>query len=528
MPLAEQLLRYVRDLWRMRWRALFVAWLICLLAWPVILVLPNLYEAHASVYVNTTSALQPMLKGLAVETDLMSQLELVQQLLLSHDGLEKVARETKVIDDDVPAKQRELRLTDLRERIKITGGRNARDNLYTITYRDRDSAKAQNVVRSLLDTFVERTIGAKHSASDSAQRFLMGQKQDYEARLIEAENKLVDFRRQNMGMLPGEHRDYFGRLQDALDRRAASQRGLDQAQAERRQIQEQLAGQSPVSTVAGAGPDFGVPGQPGYGRSSIDRRIQEAEEKLSAMRANWTDKHPEVIAQRQQLEELRAERQRYLKALGVNGSVDSSMAIENNPVYQSLRLALNQVDLKIVQYKAEIATESDTIGELERLEDTVPRVEAEYQQLTRDYNVINTQYQEVVKRLETARLSGEAEQSEEVDFRTIQPAAVDASPVAPKRLLLLPGAFAAAVGLGIWLALMLSRLQPVFYTSREITEATGLPVLGLVDSTSLGRGSKGYVGFAAAALSLVVTFSAVLVLGFREVSWLSALRSYVP
>jgi polysaccharide chain length determinant protein (PEP-CTERM system associated) len=271
-----------------------------------------------------------------------------------------------------------------------------------------------------------------------------------------------------------------------------------------------------------------VPGQPGYGRSSIDRRIQEAEEKLSAMRAEWTDKHPAVVAQRQQLEELRAERQRYLKALGVNGNVDSSMAIENNPVYQSLRLALNQVDLKIVQFKAEIATESDSIEELERLEDTVPRVEAEYQQLTRDYTVINTQYQEIVKRLETARLSGEAEQSEEVDFRTIQPATVDASPVAPKRLLLLPGAFAGAIGLGVWLALMLSRLQPVFYTSREITEATGLPVLGLVDSTSLGRSSKGYVGFAAAALSLVVTFSAVLVLGFREVSWLSALRSYVP
>jgi polysaccharide chain length determinant protein (PEP-CTERM system associated) len=527
VPLAEQLLRYVRDLWRMRWRALVAAWLICLLAWPVILLLPNRYEAHASVYVNTTSALQPMLKGLAVETDLMSQLELVQQLLLSHDGLEKVARETKVIGDDVPAKVREIRITDLRERIKITGGRNARDNLYTITFRDRDPATAQNVVRSLLDTFVERTIGAKHSASDSAQRFLLGQKQDYEARLVEAENKLVDFRRQNMGMLPGEHRDYFARMQDALDRRAASQRGLDQAKAEKRQIQEQLAGQSPVNTIAGASPE-GVPGQPGYGRSSIDRRIQEAEEKLSAMRAEWTDKHPAVIAQRQQLEELRAERQRYLKALGVNGNVDPSMAIENNPVYQSLRVALNQVDLKIVQYTAEIATESATIEELERLEDTVPKVEAEYQQLTRDYNVINTQYQEVVKRLETARLSGEAEQSEEVDFRTIQPATVDASPVAPKRLLLLPGAFAAAVGLGIWLALMLSRLHPVFYTSREITAATGLPVLGLVDSTSAGRGNKGYIGFAAAALSLAVTFSAVLLLGFRDVGWLSALRSYVP
>jgi len=68
----------------------------------------------------------------------------------------------------------------------------------------------------------------------------------------------------------------------------------------------------------------------------------------------------------------------------------------------------------------------------------------------------------------------------------------------------------------------------VFYTSREITDATQLPVLGLVDSTSRARGSKGYVGFAAVALSLVATFGVVLVLGFRDVGWLSVLRSYVP
>jgi polysaccharide chain length determinant protein (PEP-CTERM system associated) len=413
----------------------------------------------------------------------------------------------------------------------ITGGRNARDSLYTITYRNRDRDKALAVVRSLVDTFVESTRGQKLVATDSAERFLLARKEDYEHRLTEAENKLAEFRRTNMGLLPGEHRDYFARLQEQLDLRSVAQRGLEQAQSERRQIQEQLAGEKPVTAVPGANPSDVAPGQPGYTRSSIDRRIQEAEDQLSQMRTRWTDKHPAIVAQREQIEELRAEKQRYLKALGVAGLTDSPVSIESNPVYQSLRMALSQVELKIFQLTAEISTRNTTIAELERFADTLPRVEADYQQLNRDYNVINAQYQEVVRRLETARLSGEADQSEDVDFRTIEPATADSQPVAPKRLLLLPGVFFGALAIGIWAAVMRSHLTPVLYTVQDVTRVSGLPVLGLVSRASTdGRrvSIRGRVfRFAGASVVFGFVFLLVLVLGIADSAWLSALRAHL-
>jgi polysaccharide chain length determinant protein (PEP-CTERM system associated) len=507
---------------------MLVAFGICATGWGVVLALPNVYEAHASVYVNTASALQPVLRGLTVESDLISQLELVRQLLLSREQLDRVAEETEMFTDAMTDEDKSLLVTDLRENIIIAGGRNARDRLYTISYRNHDRDTALNVVRAVVRNFVERTIGTKLRVTDSAERFLDEQKQSYEQRLAAAENRLADFRRQHLGFLPGDRLDYFNRLQQEIDLRTTARRNLAQAQAERNQIQRQLDGESPVTTIPGVVGDGPEAGRVGVSRNPLDRRIQDVEAELRDARLRWTDRHPQVISLQQQLEQLREERLKYLNALGLEGGDDSPVSIENNPVYQSLRLALNEVDLRIFQLKAEIETRSASITELERQADTVPQVEAEYQQLNRDYNVISAQYQEVVKRLETARLSGQAEQSEEVDFRTIEPAAVEPRPVAPKRLLLLPGVFAAAVVLGAWVALVLSQLNAVVYTPADVQRLTGRPVLGPIDDLAPERNRRvkrwQAVGFASAAVALTGMLCVIVALEFLEVNWTHRLQ----
>jgi hypothetical protein len=243
------------------------------------------------------------------------------------------------------------------------------------------------------------------------------------------------------------------------------------------------------------------------GGNPLDRRIADAENKLNQMRLQWTSEHPDVIAQRELLTRLKAERATYLKALGVKGAGDGPISIEGNPVYASLRMALNQVELKIFELTAEISSHSTTIAQLEHVADTVPQVEAEYQQLNRDYSVLNAEYQEVVKRLETARLSGQADQSENVDFRIIEPASAGTLPVAPKRLVLLPGVFVFAVALGLWVALVRSRMTPVFYTVPDVARSTDLLMLGAVGNTSPGlvsvRKLRSLLGFAAVSAALV-------------------------
>lgn len=515
LAITDKIVSQLRDAWRSRWWGMCAAAVIFITGSLVLYALPDVYEARASVYVNTSSALAPVLKGLAVESDINSQLELVKQLLESRELLVTVIAQTGLNAAPDQPKEMDLAIAELRRRLQITGGRTTRDSLYTITLRDPSRPRALAVVGSLLGHFIEKTLGSKRGATASAEKFLQAQKQEYSQRLAIAENRLADFKRLNVGLLPGDRLDYFGRLQQEMDARISVQVHLGQLRSQREQIQKQLSGESPVTAV----PGVTVNSQPGretggVGATAIDRRIADAETTLNQMKLQWTDEHPDVIAQKDLLVRLRAERARYLNALGMKGNTDTSGPVESNPVYESLRMALSQIDLKMFELQAQAATHASTIAHLQRAADTMPKVEAEYQQLNRDYSVLSGEYQEVVKRLETARLSGEADESEHVDFRIIEPAIASVAPVAPKRLLLLPGIFIAAIGLGVWVALIRSRMAPVFYTTQEVAQATGLKILGALGNTApaltLSSKHRASLRFAAVGVALLLIFGLTL------------------
>lgn len=113
--------------------------------------------------------------------------------------------------------------------------------------------------------------------------------------------------------------------------------------------------------------------------------------------------------------------------------------------------------------------------------DIVPEIETELGRLDRDYNVIKSQYQQLVQRREQMRLGYEAGQSgESVELRVIEPPREPVNPTGPNRLLFLLATFGGALGMGGAIAFVLSQLNPRVFTSRELKEVTGIPVLGAV------------------------------------------------
>ena len=85
-------------------------------------------------------------------------------------------------------------------------------------------------------------------------------------------------------------------------------------------------------------------------------RIQEAQADLDELRLKFTDKHPDVIAARATLEELKKRRAAELDSLrrGDASAVASSGA-GNNPVYQNIQLELNKEDVDIAALRRELA-----------------------------------------------------------------------------------------------------------------------------------------------------------------------------
>src|ERR1019366_6426639 len=86
--------RILKAAWRYRWAAVALAWMICGAGWAYVYTIPNSYEASVRLYVDADAILTPLLRGLAVDNSLGSQLDVLQRTLLSRPNLEKLVSNT--------------------------------------------------------------------------------------------------------------------------------------------------------------------------------------------------------------------------------------------------------------------------------------------------------------------------------------------------------------------------------------------------------------------------------------------------
>ena len=527
--LLEQIYDELHSAWRFRWIALITAAVVAVVAWTVVFTLPDRFEAGARVFVDTRTALKPVLQGLTVEQDVNAQLNFVRQSLLAGQQLRKIAEDTNVLSPGVtrPVDQARV-LQAMSNRIDLTvtsaSGKESEGDtagrIYGIAYQDSDRERTLKVVEVLLNTLVEQTLGGKRAGSENAQKFLETQIAEYERRLRAAEDKLAEFKKQNIGLMPTEQGGYFTQLQTEIDAAKKTETALSIAISRRSELERQLRGEA-VVTAAGSTSVIGSSGL-ASGSDTLSR-IKDTQAKLDDLLLRFTEKHPDVIATRETREELKRRRVAEIESVrrGDPNAVAASGA-SGNPVFQSIQLALNQADVEIASLRGEYAQHRNKAAELRARLDTAPRVEAEFAQLNRDYDVNKTQYTALLANYEKARLGEQADNAGSVRFEIVQPPTVSFTPVFPRRGMFLVGALGFAFVVGGGLAYLLHLVRPVVGSAHSLAEFTGRPVLGVVGSAFPGRlmsdVKRDLWQFAGAVGIMVVVLGAVLALnwsGFR-------------
>jgi polysaccharide chain length determinant protein (PEP-CTERM system associated) len=507
--LVAQLLRYARETWRFRWWMLGISWAVCVIGWAVVARLPDQYEASARVFVDTQSVLAPMLRGLAIQTDTAERrVLLMTRTLLSQPNMEKLLRMT---DLDLQAKtpeQQELLIESLRKTISLQTARG--ENLYTLSYPHRSPEMAKLVVKSLLTIFMESNLGEVRKEQDSASQFLEQQIQDYERRMVEAEQRLIRFKQANMGFLPSEGGGYYENLRQMTEKLKSSELELKIEQDRVEVLRKQLSGETPSFDVAPA------PMEVTANTQEIDRRIQLNEVKLDELLLRFTEKHPDVVSLRRAIGDLKAQRKALIAeaqkaAAGAAGGADAG----GNPVHQQMQIAVSHAEAEVAARQAVVNEYRERIKQLEGAVDRVLKVEGEQAQLNRDYQVLKKNHDELVGRLEAARLARKADtRSETVRFRVIDPPRVPSKPSAPNRLLLSSGVLLAGLLLGAAVAFLFGQLRPTFDERKLLNEVTGLPVLGSVDMiwtpSQLRARQMRNLSFLASIFGLVAVYGLVM------------------
>src|SRR5580698_6276258 len=486
-PAFDHVFDEVRGAWRFRWVALIIAFIVAMIGWAVVFALPDRYEADARVFVDTRTGLKPALQGLTIDQNVDAQINYVRQSLLEGPQLEQIAKEAGVLPSTVTDERARAKILDnLSDRIILgvfSAGsqgdeRSTAGTIYSFHYTDGDRVRSLRVVKALLNTFVEETLGGKRESSQHAQQFLETQIKDYERRLSAAEDKLAAFKKKNVGLMPSDQGGYFAQLQKEVDYAKKAESDLSVAMSRRDELAKQLHSDSVVSAAGGS---TASGGRGGGGGSDTLSRIQETQARLDELLLKYTDKHPDVIATRATLAELKQRRATELANLqrGDATAIASSGA-GNNPVYQSMQLELNKVDVEIAALRRELAQHQGTVADLRQRLNSAPQVEAEYQQLNRDYDVNKAQYTALLGSYQKARLGEQADNAGSVRFEIVVPPTAPIVPVWPLRTAWLAGIWIAALAAGAGVAYGLQRLRPVVSSSRALQELASFPLLGAV------------------------------------------------
>ena len=469
----------LRSLVRRRGQALTVAWLVCLTSWGIVVVLPITYESSARIYVDTANILRPLLKGLAVESDVDTEVQLMQRTLISRPNLVKLARMTDLDITATSPLEMELLLSRIesRTRLKTIG-----PNLFAISYEDREPEKAQEVVQALLTIFVESNLGQSRKDMDTARHFIEDQIEVYERQLEDSERRLAVFKQANLDLLTGLA-GYTQQLEESQKQLSEAQALLHGAELRRDILRRELADVPRLFTFNATTDTSSGPA------TDTVLRIFELEKTLDDLLVRYTENHPDVMATKRRLEVLRSRQEKELQLRQPPGNGPAPPADQpgdygvSNPVYEQLSVQLVETEANIATLKDRVELAQASLDKIMSSANRVPVVEAELTKLNRDYDVLKNKYEEFLIRREAEKVSRAREiEAENVQFRVIEPPQVPVISSGPHRILLLSLALVIGLASGAAFAILRTYSTDSVYDVKQLKDAMALPVLGVIST----------------------------------------------
>jgi len=121
-----------------------------------------------------------------------------------------------------------------------------------------------------------------------------------------------------------------------------------------------------------------------YGaRGAANDQLAAAQLKLAELRTRLTEQNPDVINARRLVELFSGGN----RPAGTPGTGTPQAALPN-PLYEQLKVRLVEAEAAVSSLKARLDTARSELGRMEDLARAAPHVQAEYENLDRDYNIL--------------------------------------------------------------------------------------------------------------------------------------------
>ena len=474
---------YLKILRRRKWLLILPMIAIASAVAYVVYRLPDVYESTTLIVVRP-STLPTGVIPTATEDALTRQLASISQVVTSRSSLEPLVAKYKLYEAERGrGEPMELVIQKLHNdiRVEINTGRNDITNGFIIAFRYRDPKIAQAITSELASKYIDVQNKDKVSSGEAAKRFIDDQVDQAKAALDEVDKRRFEFLSANLGSTPSEAQGLFtqlnglreaqkaiiaevGRLQD---RRAAAASNLvllkESASKNIDELAENIT--DPKTTL---------------GWANLVSRKAQLEGELTRLQQELTDKHPDVIAKKKEVEKVQEDMDQQI-ADWQDKIKAKTKKLEGKPNLNvaSLESEINFIDGEIKRQQRRQGETEDTIASIVGRINNVPGVEVQLTAIDRDYQTKKVALEQLQQQQQRITLNRDADtQQQSETIQVIDSANLPTQPVAPKRLLLSTIGIAVGLGLGLLLTLVLE--GPRMLTIQNTEDArhyTGLPVL---------------------------------------------------
>ncbi|MFP4181638.1 XrtA system polysaccharide chain length determinant [Thiohalospira sp.] len=464
----EQLRILIREIYQRRVliTTLFVA--ITLAAVAVGLVMPQRYTTSADIMVDNRNIIEPLMEGTAFATDVSDRARVARELLFGERILREVFQQSGLQEVGMTPREEDRRMKELREATRVSSHG---DKLIRITYRDSDPHRVQRVTELFVELFVEESRESKQEESRQAFRFIEQQVQEYHDKLVEVEEKIKEFRSENLGARGGSESSVNSRINELTSRIERTEMELKEAEVREESLQKQLSGQAAITASLTR-------------EGRFQNQMAELQQRRDELLLQYTESHPDVRRVEGQIASLEQatdeERKGRQLAESAGASSDGDFVDEDvslNPLYQELRSDLSEIRTHIDTLETRLAeSEKQLEREIARGQQ-IHESEAVLSELNRDYDVNQEIYQDLLRRRENARVSMNMDQQGQgLSFRIEEPPRLPREPEGVRLIHVAGAGLVAGVGLPLGLVVLLVRFDPRVRAAGALSRSLPVPV----------------------------------------------------
>jgi polysaccharide chain length determinant protein (PEP-CTERM system associated) len=359
------------------------------------------------------------------------------------------------------------------------------------------------VTNKLASLFIEENLKVRESQAEGTAEFLSKELMEMEERLKQKEHSIRNFKERAMGQLPQQldaNLRILERLQQQLQTTSQGMRAAEDRSITLQNQIEQLKTPGQFSTSQRSHGDT-VPGTGDMGRQAFPEdplitQLNNLKRELANAQSKYKESHPDVIDLKKKIGnlELKVKNLFERKDTDKTGTAKSSQGGVSEESLSSFTLDPNTARL-ITQYteqynnamleakraREEVKNLREQISVYEkRIEDT-PKREQEIALLTRDYDLLKSNYQSLMDKKIQAKMAGNLERKQQGEqFKILDPARIPEKPVKPDRnkILLIGGVIGLVAGLG--LAWFRESMDQSFHAVSEVEDYLGIPVIATI------------------------------------------------